>query len=74
LENEIRKNLTPEEAEALGVSCSVRVISPDYGLKSKTSIGNKKTPSSDGSEVPENSVQSEGSGSRVVQGGFREFP
>ena len=52
--------LTPEEAEALGIPSSVRVISPAYGNRSKASKNSKNPPSSNGSETQESLPQSEG--------------
>ena len=45
--------LTPEEAEALGIPRSVRVISPAYGNRSKASTNSKNPPSSNVSETQE---------------------
>ena len=55
--------LTPEEAEALGIPRSVRVISPAYGPRSKASTNSKNPPSSSGSETQESLPQSEASNS-----------
>ena len=55
--------LTPEEAEALGIPSSVRVISPAYGNRSKASTNSKNPPSSNGSETQESLPQSEASNS-----------
>ena len=46
--------LTPEEAEAMGVPRSVRVISPAYANRSKASTNSKNLHSSNGSETLEN--------------------
>ncbi len=55
--------LTPEEAEALGIPRSVRVISPAYGNRSKASTSSKSQPSSSGSEKLETPLPSEASNS-----------
>ena len=55
--------LTPEEAEALGIPSSVRVISPAYGNRSKASKNSKNPPSSNVSETQESLPQSEASNS-----------
>ena len=55
---EFGKVLTPEEAEAMGVPKSVRVISPAYGSRSKASTSSKNQPSSSGSETQEKSQPS----------------
>ena len=50
--------LTPEEAAALGIPSSVRVISPAYGNRSKASTNSKNPPSSNVSETQESLPQS----------------
>ncbi len=55
--------LTPEEAEALGIPSSVRVISPAYGNRSKASTNSKNPPSSSGSKKLETPLPSEASNS-----------
>jgi hypothetical protein len=55
--------LTPEEAEALGIPRSVRVISPAYGPRSKASTSSKNPPCSSGSKKLGTSQPSEASNS-----------
>ena len=55
--------LTPEEAEALGIPRSVRVISPAYGNRSKASTNSKNPLSGNGSETQESLPQSDASNS-----------